>query len=718
MVQPTAIPRINIQRLSWKRLCLANSLNPVRLVKCPAHDAMMMPQVPSLMNWPVLDRELLRVGRKPWLHLLRYSVAAFLILQLILLLPASRFHSQVLWEAPMAAPPILEIRRQELVVWTAFWERYLFLLLQELFWWIVLLTPAVTAGALGHEKERGTLLALFCTRLRSSEIVIGKLLGRLLLVVLPALAALPFLVLATTLGELSPVGVFLALILLLVLMLALAAASMLTAVWARRSSDAILACYASLILILIGSVTFLPGMRLDAWLNPARLLEQIVTGSGDWLLVFLGQVSAVGCVGGICLALTIWRLRPACLRQQEKRSKPWLWAYRRPIGGDPIAWRERHVIGLAPLRWLHAVPTWMGVAGVLCFSAIVAGDAANFSTANSFFPHLQRGSLVGAYQALQHSMPDRVHSHLFIMGVVLVAGSAITVGVRCGNCISEEKRRKTWEDLILTPLTRAEIIAGKRRGILAATVPALIAYALPMFGLGALAGSAGVINAAIWVIIAVLAMLTAAFIGTTRADADQGISSQAAARIRKTLIAYALPMFGLAALTASAELYGTAICLIVAGLALIAAGFIIAAVVNCNSALSLEGAVWIQHQQMIFSAAVKPELKNAPANSEWLLAVRHAALPVYSDAAGVLLFRPDGQVLDVAWGAGDVARPADSYRWLLACVAAAKRYPELRIPLPSRPKHTDNCPKCSGWGHIHTLEFPAELLCRTCNGLG
>lgn len=379
------------------------------------------------------------------------------------------------------------------------------LLLQELFWLIVLLTPAVTAGSLGHEKERGTLLALFGTQLRSWEIVIGKLLGRLVPLMFPVLATLPFLVMGTISGGLSPVGVFLAVALLVEVMVVVAGASMLTSVWTRRTSDAILACYASLIVVLIGTLVVLPDTPLPAWLDPGSVLEQIVTCSEHWLPQFLIQGLTLGSVGAICLALAIWRLRPACLRQQEQRSKRWLCAYRRPMGNDPVAWRERHVVGLAPLPWLRMVPTWMGLLGVFSFPAIVAVDPANFATGNILYSLLQAGNLVGAYRSIQITNPDRVQSHLVIMGIVLIVGGTILVGIRCGNSISEEKRRKTWEDLVLTPLTIAEIMGGKRRGILVAACSPLIAYALPMFGLAALRGTTGFVSAAVWATLAFVA---------------------------------------------------------------------------------------------------------------------------------------------------------------------------------------------------------------------
>jgi len=611
----------------------------------------------SFPDWPVLNRELLRAGRKSWLHLFRYGFVAFLVLQLVVLLPSSRFVLPTNIEA-MEAPSILDIRRQELAVWTVFWGRHALFLLQELFWWIVLITPAVSAGALAHEKEQGTLLALFCTQLRAGEILIGKLLGRVVFVFLPALAALPILVMAAISAEISLVRILLALTLLLVVMLAVAAAAMLAAVWTRRTSDAILACYASIIIVFIGSVVFLPNTPLPAWLDPGGLLEQIITGSGHWLLVFLGQISALGSVGALCLALAVWRLRPACLHQQERRSKRWLWAYRRPIGDDPVAWKERHVIGLAPFPWLHMVPTWMGLLGIFCFSSIVAGDAANFSTGTNLFRNLQAGNLIQAYRSLQGAMPDRVHTHLVIMGIVLVAGSAIIVAVRCGNSISEEKRRKTWEDLVLTPLTLAEIMAGKRRGILAAAIPAWFAYSLPMIALGALAGSGGLLHAAIWVVIGCFAMIAAGFVGIIMTDGNQGLS--------------------------------------------------------WDESAVLQQMIW----QMISSATLIPKSKNWRPNAEWQLAVQFQALPVHSDAAGILLFRPDGQVIEVARSDGALAKPADSYRWLLARVSVARRYPELRRLLPLRPKHADNCQECKGSGLLHTLGSPGHSVCRSCSGLG
>jgi len=611
----------------------------------------------SLLNSPMLRREMFRMGRTTRFHVLRYGFAAFLIFQTLVILPASHLPSgqlHLVGQIITDGPSPLDIRRAELLAWTAFWSRYALLLLQELFWWIILITPAATAGALGHEKEGGTLLALFGTQLSSAEIVIGKMLGRLSIVVWPALTALPFLVFATVLGGISPVGVFLALSLLIVVVLAVGAASMVTAVWTRRTSDAILACYAALVIFTIGTVVVFPNSPLTDWFDPGSRLEQIVTGSGRWLRALLLPGLVLGWVATACLALAIWRLRPACIGQQEQRAKRWLWAYRRPIGNDPVAWRERHAIGLAPVPWLRMIPSWMGWLGVFCFSAIVAYDAANYATSNGLNSNLRDANLIGAFHSLRHAAAGRVDGHVHAMGVILLVGGSIIIAVRCSNSISEEKRRKTWEDLILTPLTRKQIMGGKRRGILQAAGPPLFAFVLPMFGLASLTGASGISSAAIWLLIAGLAMIAAAYIGISWADGNEGLSWEVAARLH----------------------------------------------------------------EMIFANTVNFKPRRIQPHEEWSLAKRHDALPVHSDASGILMLRADGQVLEVCWGQETLAKPANSYRWLVARVSAARRYPELRVLLPRRPKHADNCSECGGSGLDQNPEAPGKALCRSCTGLG
>ncbi len=636
----------------------------------------MFPAMFSLLDSPVLHRELIRVGRKVRTHLLRYGFAIFVIFQVLVMLPASQApegRPVVILPYSQEVHSLLEIRRAELLAWTASWNRFALLLLQELFWWIVLVTPAVTAGALGHEKERGTLLAVFGTDVNSSDIVIGNMLGRLFMVILPALTALPFLVLSTILADLSPIGILLAIFLLIAVMLAVGAASMLTSVWTRRTTDAVFACYAALVIFCLGTFLVFPNSPMTDWIDPGSTLEQIVNGVGRWRLTILLPFFILTIVTTVCLTLAIWRLRPACLGQEEKRAKRWLWAYRRPIGNDPVAWRERHAIGLAPVPWLRLMPAWMGWAGVFTFSGIIAYDSANYATSHGLAVGLEHVDAIGAWESLRRADPGRVEGHVHLMGIVLVLGSSIIIGVRCSNSISEEKRRKTWEDLIITPLARKQIMEGKRRGILFAAGPPLVAYALPLLGLAALTGATGILTAGVYLVIAGLSMIAAAYVGISWADSHEGISWDAAARLHELIFAN----------TGTYRPMGT------------------------------------------YSNRV-------PAKEEWQVAKRHDALPVYSDAAGILLLRADGQVLEVPRGADskplcypwssdhseEEPQPANSYRWLVGRVAAARLFPELRVLIPPRPKHADRCSACGGSGLSPGYDWPEKVLCRQCTGLG
>jgi ABC-type Na+ efflux pump permease subunit len=100
-----------------------------------------------------------------------------------------------------------------------------------------------------------------------------------------------------------------------------------------------------------------------------------------------------------------------------------------------------------------------------------------------------------------------------LMGLVFVLLANVLVGVRCGTSVAEEKRRNTWDDLLLTARSFREITTGKMRGILAATVPYVIAYLFPIFILAWIAGPAAVFTAALWTILPCAIVFIAACMG-------------------------------------------------------------------------------------------------------------------------------------------------------------------------------------------------------------
>jgi ABC-type transport system involved in multi-copper enzyme maturation permease subunit len=446
---------------------------------------------------PVLHWELVRAARRPVAPLLRAGYVAWLFVQFLFLIEG-------LASEPRGVPPShvassLSTLQQRAAARSSFAARYV----ADVLYWqlilILLITPAFTAGALGHEKERNTLTALLCTQLESEDIVVGKLLGRLAVLGNLAFAGLPFVVPMAVIGDLDLGRILLAVMQQAILTAAVAAASMLAAVWTRRTNDAILACYSAIVVLLLIGPVILNGRPVPAWLDPFVNLDPVTNPKAEPPPLFPVHL-AIWLVGGaLCLTLAERRLRPASLHQLERRPSRLLWAFRPRVGNAPIRWREQHVIGLSPLPWLRIVPGWMAKLGILIFSAMLAATGLNNVTGKSLFPALEARNFTHAGQALQMLDPGAVPEEIFVMGCVLFAFTAVVVGVRCSTSIAEEKRRKTWDDLILTALPLDEIVREKRWGIIQAATPYLAVYALPMFALAAFGGMSGVVAAMFWV---------------------------------------------------------------------------------------------------------------------------------------------------------------------------------------------------------------------------
>jgi hypothetical protein len=67
-------------------------------------------------------------------------------------------------------------------------------------------------------------------------------------------------------------------------------------------------------------------------------------------------------------------------------------------------------------------------------------------------------------------------------------GAGLVLGGFCSSSIARERRRGTWESLLVTPLTAEEIVADKARARLHATLPLFFAYALPSIAVSLAAG--------------------------------------------------------------------------------------------------------------------------------------------------------------------------------------------------------------------------------------
>ncbi|HMP17924.1 MAG TPA: ABC transporter permease subunit, partial [Gemmatales bacterium] len=347
---------------------------------------------------------------------------------------------------------------------------------------LLLITPALSAGALGQEKEKDTLTALFGTELHDDEIVRGKVLGRYLQLVKFILISVPLVFVLAGIGKVDLMDVFLNYVHALVITFCMVGICIFSAVITRRTRDAIMACYSIIIIIALVSLTALGDQPLPLWLNPVEMVVRLSAAPFTSVtpVTLATHLFIFWFIGYFFVKLSCWSLRPTSLKQLEDRSSRWRWGIRKSIGDAPIRWRERHILGIAPLPALRSIPTWLGAIGCVVFSMAMIGGIINNSTQGRLVQHFMRmewTEFVGIFYRLS---PTTIANETILMGVILIFFAGITVLVRSAGAISEEKRMKTWDDLLMTAIPVQQIATQKMWGIIQASILFIFCYALPL----------------------------------------------------------------------------------------------------------------------------------------------------------------------------------------------------------------------------------------------
>jgi hypothetical protein len=418
--------------------------------------------------------EFLRTGRRLMPHAVRWLFAGWLLLILMVNsadVRAFAFPFSLLLPQGPNAPAADAVIVQQLLL-------------------IVLTVPAFAAGAITEEKALGTLPELLTTNLTPWQIVVGKLLSRSARVAFVALTALPLL---CWFGGLPPIAVVAASVVSLAVIFPLAALGVLASVWSRTTGAAVLLTYATAGTAV--AVVEWAGGPLR-YLDPLYVLEPALTLRG------LDQVGArlfgslvlwSGLTVGL-LALAAWRLRPAYTRQfMESRptADTVVRGRRAPVGVDAVRWKERYLGGMNTLPILRRLPRWTGVAAVALASTLVsllilASYLPAGVTPGSLAAAVVRGDFAAVTSAVSSlGSPDWAFLGLGMM-VVLLCG--VAVNVRAAGAVSGEREKGTWDMLLLAGLGPQAMLRSKLMGIIEATYPYLIAYAVPATLLGALGG--------------------------------------------------------------------------------------------------------------------------------------------------------------------------------------------------------------------------------------
>lgn len=396
----------------------------------------------TLVVGPLAAPECIRTARRGWVLLAR-ALAGF-----VLAVPSLG----ALWWWWMRAEVQPDFRGDQVVAWGLAATTGLSVALA------ILLAPALLAGSLAGERERGSIGLLLSTRVDCREIVLGRLVGKLSILATMLLAGWPFLIFFAILRDLGPMGLLALLALPFVVAFGAGGIAVAVSSVARKGWNALMVLYlAEIVLLLIpllGLIPALSGMRgvLDA-LNPFGAIGPAVAStSAAPAAVTLAIWTAFGTMGS---AFAAWRLRPSFLasvagasrRGGRRRVVP-------PVAADrPMLWKELFIERAAAL----------GIFGRLLGTGLIA--------------YLVLGSLASAGLVAYHTwiVPDaaRLDRATVLMGQMYEGTGdlfaillQLAVALRAAVAISSERERGTWEALLTSPLTGREILVGKLWGSL------------------------------------------------------------------------------------------------------------------------------------------------------------------------------------------------------------------------------------------------------------
>ena len=478
-----------------------------------------------MLPGPVFNFELMATARRSRFYLIRAFYAA--ILFVILWGVHSAWTSDIGGELP-----------SKMVSWFAFSTFCGITVGQEIL--VLVLTPALVAGVIADEKQRKTLHYLMASCLTSAEIVLGKLLVRMLYVTVLLGVSLPVLSLLVLLGGIDPLLVLLSCAATLSTSWFLASLSIWVSTIARRVREAFFIAFGLECLWLFSpfilrsiSISYWPGFDqsvhwLAEWVGASSPIEvaydlfytAVTTGgtrSSEVELVawMIGLQLAFGLVLALCAS---FQLRPIFRRQDEggvirtirglfstpKRrrrhvaagqghaqrfpdprflpsSRPrWRLGFRPALGNRPMIWKELYTDrprGLARLVGLLLLITAGGFLSYYTFQ--LAEPAIREVWESGDAPRTNYPAWVSrnAFMWFLHGVVPLI----YMIGLLAVAGAAAA-------SITSEHEEDTWVSLTATDLTGSEIIFSKILGAMKAGLK-FAGVIIFLATLGALVGS-------------------------------------------------------------------------------------------------------------------------------------------------------------------------------------------------------------------------------------
>jgi ABC-type transport system involved in multi-copper enzyme maturation permease subunit len=320
---------------------------------------------------------------------------------------------------------------------------------------VVVQAPAVLAGSLAGERERGVLQLLLTTAATPREIVIGRVLGKLSQVGMIVLAGLPILGMLFAWNGLGLSNLATFFLLLTAVGFGGGGLAVGASIVSRRGRDALLSVYILMLVLLLSPLLSWVGLPVEVaewllWFNPFFCLNELAhEGQNGPALAASAFWIAIGVAG---MTVAAWRLRPSCLSAGDtvKKSKRPRWV---PLLGDrPMIWKELYIERVGTLgrfgRWLGVLITVAVGGGSLVLGAVILLDI--------FWPRADGF----AVQATNFFSVVLSGAGATFMGWLL----QWAIGLRAAVSIASERERGTWDALLMSPLQPREIVPAKVLG--------------------------------------------------------------------------------------------------------------------------------------------------------------------------------------------------------------------------------------------------------------
>lgn len=467
---------------------------------------------------PLFAWELLRLARRG------QTVRARTLLLVVLLATYAVFGLVWFWKQPLRdwliGGATLDINDSAL-----FADTFVLTILLAQMAVVCVLAPAYGAGVIAEEKERRSLGLLLTTQLTEREVVVGKFLGRVVLLVSVLVAGLPMIMLVHLSGGVDVVFVLAGYAVTATTAVLLAAVGMLVGVGARGVRTALYRAYGFTVVYVLlgfqasphGFLLLLYGMRVGAFPYEEATalyagLQLAVSLVLVWMAVREVRWLRTGSRSGTPkpprarrprrreVARAVHRLDP----DRDDAHEPVRRADRPRIrDSDPLWWKERYVTGFVESREEREYRKAKGYGVAVAWAAVgvlfLVGIAVNAA----------RGSDSG------------VPVGVWVSGGAVAAGAwLLGAGVVAAGSLCRERQRQTLDSLLSLPVDRGAIVWAKWRaavvrgwpaGVVAAVLgllgfaPALAAAApaVALLGVAAMlavpvAGFVLVVSAAVW----------------------------------------------------------------------------------------------------------------------------------------------------------------------------------------------------------------------------